>query len=110
MTVNELVNKTGFEVIGDEESLNKEVKGCFIGDLLSWVLGHGQEAQAWVTVQFHPNVIAVAVLKEFSCLILAQGALPSEEGLQKASEAHLAILKTELSAYEIAKKLVKLGI
>ena len=110
MTVNELAAKTGFEVIGDNESLSKEIKGCFIGDLLSWVLGHGQEDEAWITVQFHPNVVAVAFLKEFSCLILAQGAIPGEEGLEKAREAHLAILKTELSAYEIAKKLVELGI
>ena len=71
---------------------------------------HGQEDEAWITVQFHPNVVAVAVLKEFSCLILAQGTIPGEEGLEKAREAHLAILKTELSAYEIAKKLVELGI
>lgn len=47
-------------------SLEKEVQGVYIGDLLSFVMANGQENELWLTVQRHLNVVAVAELTGFS--------------------------------------------
>lgn len=36
-------------------------------------MAHGREHMAWVTVQTHMNVIAVATLHEMSCVIIPEG-------------------------------------
>ena len=42
--------------------VDREVRCGYTCDLLSWVMAHGEEGMAWVTVQTHMNVVAVAVL------------------------------------------------
>ncbi len=101
----EKLNEFEFLVQGD---LNKEIKGCFIGDLLSWVMAKGQPGDAWVTVQAHLNVVAVALLREFACLIICDGAAIAEETIEKCKEEEFTLIKTELSAYEVSKVLSKL--
>lgn len=100
MKVKQLALDSHFVVIGDEIALNKEIEGVFCGDLLSWVMAHSCEKNAWITVQTHLNVVAVAALKEMSCLIFVQEASIPEETLQKAQEEHIALVQTSLSAYE----------
>lgn len=110
MTVKEMIEQTGWNVIANEEDLTIEIDGAFVGDLLSWVMGNSSPQQAWITVQAHLNVIAVAVLREFSCLIICQGAEVEKEVLDKALEEHLPVIQTKLSAYEVCKQLIALGI
>lgn len=110
MKVKDLIEKTGWNATITEASVEKEIKGAFVGDLLSWVMGNGVPSQAWVSVQAHNNVIAVALLNEFSCVILAQSAMMDPELLQKAQEEDLTIIHCDLSAYDICKKLIELGI
>ena len=70
MNVQELIEKTGWTCIAAKEHLDRTVGGAYCGDLLSWVMGNGEPEQAWITVQVHMNVIAVAVLREFSCIVI----------------------------------------
>ena len=104
MTVNELSKLMECTVYGDEEALNRNVDSLYIGDLLSWVMGHAEANQAWLTVQAHMNIIAVALLKEVSCIVIIEGAEIPQETLDKANEEHLAILSTPLNAYEFVTK------
>ena len=41
---------------------DREISCGYTCDLLSWVMAHGCEGMAWVTVQTHMNVVAVAAL------------------------------------------------
>ena len=50
----------------------REACGVYIGDLLSWVMAHGKAGMAWITVQTHMNVIAVASLMEMSAVIIPE--------------------------------------
>lgn len=109
MKVNELIEKTGWKNISTEASSNSEITGVYVGDLLSWVMGKGEHGQAWITVQSHLNVIAVAVLLEFSCVIVADEVTVPEEVLQKAMEENLAILVADCSSFECARKLIEFG-
>ncbi|MDD6467182.1 MAG: hypothetical protein PUF50_03270 [Erysipelotrichaceae bacterium] len=110
MTVEELEKATGWKLIATEEAKAKEVKGAFCGDLLSWVMGNSHPDQVWLTVQSHLNVVAVAVLREFSGIVFVQGVNPPQETIDKALEEDLAILQTDLTAYEACARLYDLGI
>ncbi len=109
MTLKQLVERTGWEplVLTEED---REVTGGFSGDLLSWVMGHGEAGQVWVTVQTHLNVVAVAVLREFSCLIIANDAEISEEMLNRAKEEQLNVLCCHETAFEACRKLIEAGL
>jgi serine kinase of HPr protein (carbohydrate metabolism regulator) len=110
MKVSEIVNKLNLSVICGEERLGNEVTGGYTCDLLSWVMSHGSSGDAWITVQVHPNVIAVAVLLEFSCIIIPESIEVEATSIAKANEAGIPILQSKDSAYEICGKLKELGV
>jgi len=110
MKVRELIEKTGWKLAAGAAGQDAEISGAYCGDLLSWVMGRGQPEQAWITVQSHINVIAVASLREFSCVILADGAKWPADVIAKAEEEQIPLLECEAPAFEIARTLVSLGI
>ena len=70
MKASELKALLEAEDLTPEVAEDREVTCGYVCDLLSWVMAHGDEGMAWVTVQTHLNVIAVAVLSEMACVIL----------------------------------------
>ena len=108
MKVKDLLKEENFTVIAGEEGIERELQGVYIGDLLSWVMAHLQENEAWITIQSHVNVIAVAVLNDAACILLADGAYLDEDAKVKADQECLTVIKTSLSAYELAIKLNEL--
>lgn len=110
MKVSELVQKTGWKNLSTDASLEKEIHGVYVGDLLSWVMGRGQPDEVWITVQSHLNIIAVAVLREFSCIIIADCIDIPEEVVEKAKEENIALISAQGTAFECAKKCIELGL
>ena len=110
MTINELIKETGWKLVTPDLDCDGEISGVYCGDLLSWVMGNGQPGQAWITVQSHMNVIAVASLREFPCVILAEGASFPEDVIERAGEEDLVLIESPLPEYETAKKLMELGL
>lgn len=110
MKVSELSEQTGWQVQGTAQALSRNIEGVYIGDLLSWVMGKGQPSSAWITVQAHMNILAVASLREFSCIIIAEGAVVTDEVYAKALEENIAILCTQESIFECAKMCIALGV
>lgn len=82
----------------------------YVCDLLSWVMARGQKDMAWVTVQTHLNVVAVASLHEMACIILPDGIVMEEPVLDKAREEGIAVLSSPLSAYAICSTLGQAGL
>ena len=70
MTVLEVKEALGAHVLTQGTDLNRTVNEGYSCDLLSWVMAHGREGMAWITVQTHMNVIAVASLHDMSCVII----------------------------------------
>ena len=89
---------------------DREVSCGYTCDLLSWVMAHGCEGMAWVTVQTHMNVVAVAALAEMACVILPENIDMPREILSKAEEEGLCVLKSPLSAYAICGRMAAQGI
>jgi len=77
---------------------------------LSWVMAKGRENDAWITVQVHTNILAVASLLDMSCIIIPEGIEVDQDTVDKANVQEICILSTELSAKEIFKKFSDLGL
>lgn len=104
-----LIEKYGFEKLS-VASADIEISHAFIGDLLSWVMGHAKSEDAWITILGHPNIIAVALLRELACVIIAHDAQIQPETIEKANDEEFLILKSPLSAFEICKILINEGV
>ena len=79
-------------------------------DLLSWVMAKGKAGCAWITVQTHLNVIAVASLHEMTCIICPEGIEPEANSVNRAVQEGISILKTDKTAYEVCVLMGKAGI
>ena len=104
MTVNELKEKLDLRVLV-EDDLDREVEDCYIGDLLSWVMGRAQAGNLWITIMSNVNTVAVASLADVSAVLLAENVTLEESIVQTAELKGVNILSTPLSAYEAAVKL-----
>lgn len=104
MTVHELAEALHLETIVEADGKRK-IDGCYIGDLLSWVMGRAQSGNAWITIMSNINIVAVASLADVSCIILAEG-VTVEENVRAVAEAKgVNLLASERTAYELAASL-----
>lgn len=110
MKLNEVIEQLGLEIKGNSENLDAEVSKGYASDLLSDVMANANENDLWVTLQIHQNIVAVAVLKSLSAIVLVNSREPEPDTLKKANDEGIPILSTELSAFSIVGKLHKIGI
>ncbi|MHB1391923.1 MAG: AraC family transcriptional regulator [Clostridia bacterium] len=110
MIIREFSEKIGLKLSAGGAGADKELTGVYICDLLSWVMSHSKKGDAWITVQTHSNIIAVAALLELSCVIVPEDIEVEEGTLSKAEEEGIAVFQSNLSAFELAKELYKMGI
>ena len=82
---------------------DRSVSGCYIGDLLSWVMGRAQTGDAWITIMNNINIVAVAALTDCACIILCEGVTAAPEIISKAENEGIIILSSEKTAFELAK-------
>ena len=108
MTVNELATIIEGKVLSLHGE--KEVKCGCVCDLLSWVMARASEGCAWVTVQTHLNVVAVASLHEMACVIWPESVGADAASLKKADEVGVAVISSPLSAYRIAGLMYEAGV
>ncbi len=110
MKVSELAEKLELKITAGKTGMNKEVSGCYIGDLMSLAMAKVEEGNVWITIQTNQNIVAVSALKEAACVILAEGSLPDEIAKTKAEDEEITIFTSDKSVYELAKGLGELGI
>lgn len=106
MTVKELKEKLALEEISLPDS-DREVTGCYIGDLLSWVMGAAQSGDAWITIMSNINIVAVAALCDTSLIILAEGVTVDDEVKKSAIAKGINILSSPKSAFALAVKIAE---
>jgi len=110
MTLSDLAVRLELRVFTSGLSLDRPVLGGYAGDLLSDVIGHGRKNDLWLTIQIHPNIVAVAVLKDLAGILLVGGRVPAAETLAQAERENVPVLGTGLPAFEIAGRLYALGV
>ena len=107
MKVSELAATEGFRALALSDP-SRQIKGCYVGDLLSWVMGRAQADNAWITIMSNVNVAAVASLADVACVIFAEGVQPDEQATAAAQLRGLNLIATELPEYEAAVALSRL--
>jgi len=108
MTVTDIKKALGLSLLAGAAGLDREVTGCYVGDLLSWVMGRAQEGDLWITVMGNVNAVAVAVLADVPCILLSENAPLDEDARKRAEENGIAILQSEKNAYRLAVEVSKL--
>ncbi|WP_341444351.1 DRTGG domain-containing protein [Petroclostridium xylanilyticum] len=102
MTVKELVHQFNLKIVAGGEDMEKEVQGCYICDLLSWVMTHAQKGNIWITVQTNVNIIAVAVLTEVACIIIPEDIEIDAQTIAKANQQNIPVLSSSLNSFQLA--------
>lgn len=103
MTTTDIVKQLG--LTQHTECSDSEITGVYCCDLLSNALVKLSAGQLFITVMNNPNAIAVAFAKNASAVILPEGISPSEELLNAASVHGVCVLSSELSTFDICRKL-----
>ena len=105
MKLKEVINSLQLEIIAGyvgEDDI--EVRGAYIGDLLSVVMANASEGNIWITIQTHLNIIGL------SSIIISEEMEIDNDTVEKAEEIGMPLFRSKLTSYEIACKLCKLGI
>lgn len=110
MKLQEIIDSLSLKVETPSADLNREVKGAYVSDMMSDVMGNAKDGFIWITIQVHLNIIAVASLKNLSGIILVNNRVPAEDTLKKAIEENIPIMTTPLSAFDLVGMLYSLGL
>lgn len=102
MTVKEIAEKLELKLVCAEENTEREVTGCYIGDLLSLVMSKAQSGDAWITIQGNINVPAVASLTDSSMVIIAENMQLDPAALSRAEQEGIPVYASEESAFSLA--------
>lgn len=105
MTINEIAQKAGLRLLAGEKGVHNTVSGCYIGDLLSWVMSRAQGGDIWLTVMGNVNAVAVAALTDAAGIVLVENAVLDEDARQKADEQEIPIYTCEANSYEMALRI-----
>ncbi|MBR4950277.1 MAG: AraC family transcriptional regulator [Clostridia bacterium] len=106
MNQNDLANKLGLLPVNNIED-KKDVTGCYVGDLLSFVMGRANPGDLWITVMNNINIVAVGVMADVSCIVLCEDVNADDDVIQRATEKGIMIYKSPLTAFELSKEIGK---
>jgi hypothetical protein len=110
MKLSDIVKSCNLHVVCEGDYQKKEVSGGYSGDLLSDVMANSKKDDIWITLQIHPNIVAVAMLKELAAIVIINKRKPEAETIKKAEKEGLPILTSDMSAFELAGQLYTMGI
>ena len=110
MTIQDVMQITGAKLLTPAADVTREVTCGYAGDLLSLVMSAGQPGMAWITVQTHMNVIAVASNLEMPVVIISEGITMEATSAAKAEEEGVAVLSSDKTSYELAGLLFASGL
>lgn len=110
MNLQEILPLIEGKLLTDKADASQSISSAYVCDLLSWVMAKGKEGMAWITVQTHLNVIAIAALHGMCCVMLPENIQMEESSLKKAREEGIAVISSPLSAYALCGILAKQGI
>jgi len=110
MRLKELAERLDWDLKTRNVPAENEVKTGYASDLLSDVLANSIEGDLWVTRQSHLNIVAIAVMRDLSGILLVNGVEPDPDTVEKAVEKMVPIFQTRLPTFEVVGRLYQLGI
>jgi hypothetical protein len=110
MKLDDVVRQLDLEVRAAVGKLDADVTGGYACDLLSYVMAKAKAGDLWITVQGHPNIVAVGSLIGLAGIVVAEGAKVEPATLEKAEQEGVPILTSSLPTYAVAGRLWELGV
>ena len=107
MTVKDLAERLNLETLTATEP-EREIKGAYVGDLLSWVMGRAQSGDAWITIMTNINTVAVASLADVACVVLAEDCEIEPSVVGTAEAKGINLLRSSKTAFELCAALSEL--
>ncbi|MDX9832594.1 MAG: serine kinase [Anaerolineae bacterium] len=109
MIVRDLVDELGLQV-HSPGNVEREVTGGYATDLLSCAMAGARAGNVWITLQAHPNVVAVASLLDLAAVLVSEGVAPDVETIERAQENGVTVLGSPGTTYALVARLAALGI
>lgn len=109
-TLKDIAEELNLSVLSAEHSLEREVTGGYASDLLSCAMAKAQDGNVWVTLQSHPNVVAVAALLGLAGVIIGEGRTPEAATVAKADSEGVPLLVAPWTTFTIVARLAALGV
>ena len=100
MNVRAMAESLGYEILTGDDALEREIGQVYSCDLLSFVMGRAPADCAWVTVMGNVNAMAVALLADVACVVLAEGAALDGEARAKAEANDIAVLRSAAPVFD----------
>ena len=110
MTVTELARLVDGSIAGPADAGRRDVRGGYASDLLSDVMAHAEDGDAWITMQRHVNTVAVAQLKNLAAIVIVNGRQPEADMAARAAEHGVPVVTTPLTAFDAAGRLYAAGL
>jgi predicted transcriptional regulator len=108
MKLEEVIEKADLKALTNVEA--REVEGVFISDMLSDVMTGAEPGNLWLTVQTHTNIVSAANLVDLAAVVITSGKQLPQATIDLANRYHVVILSTPRKAFELAAKLVEIGL
>lgn len=108
MKLSELIEGARLQLLTKAEYRDCDITGCYIGDLLSWVMGRAEPGNVWITIMSNINIAAVASLTDCACVLLAEEVTPEQEVIDKADAQGIVLLRSSKTCYQLAVELHRL--
>ncbi len=107
MKVREMAEALGLRTVCMPDG-DREVRGGYAGDLLSWVMGRVPSDAAWMTIMTNVNVVAVAVLRDVAAIVVAEGSEIPDDVTERAKEQEINLLSSPSDVYTLCAALSRL--
>jgi hypothetical protein len=110
LSVGSVAQRLALSVAAGGNAMEAPVTGAQVSDLLSYVMAQGRQGDIWITIQVHPNIVAVAELVGLAAIIIAGGFEPEDDTVARAEEEGIALLRSTKSAFVLAGELYQMGV
>lgn len=110
MTIRDIKEILHADVLTGEQYLDDQIETGCGADLMSDVLAFVKEKAVLITGLINPHVVRTSEMLDVSCIVFSRGKLPSEEIIEEADEAGIAVLSTKLTTYVCCGELYLRGL
>jgi len=108
MKLQEIIEELDLKVLSNVEE--RDVDGVFVSDMLSDVMSSAKPGNLWLTTQTHTNIVSAANLVDIAAVVVTMGKEVPPNTIDLANRYHVIILSTSQANFELAKKLLDIGL
>ncbi|MCI8589474.1 MAG: hypothetical protein HFE77_02015 [Clostridiales bacterium] len=99
MKISTIAKLLGAQIIYGDDMMENEVHSACGCDMMSDVLAYVKDQAVLLTGLCNQQVIRTAEMMDMRCVVMVRGKKPTEDMLQLAKEAGIALLTTDLRMY-----------